>query len=132
MGARADHVGARRSVFIGLCGLLVGLGVMGLAGPSRTLAVIGIVVFLSGFEYGFVSSLTLVTEAAPGARGRAIGLSNGLGTLARSAAVIASGQLYEAFGVAGSITLAAGAATAALGFTMLSRPESASDAEGSR
>ena len=109
-----DRVGARRSVLIGLVGLVAGLGLMAGADTSRTIAIAGLLVFLTGFEYGFVSSLTLVTEAAPDARGRAIGISNALGTLARAGAVVGSGQLYEAFGMTGSLTLAGGAASVAM------------------
>lgn len=115
-----DRIGARRSVLIGLTGLLAGLGVMLAAGESRPLAIVGLLVFLTGFEFGFVSSLTLVTEAAPRARGRAIGISNACGTVSRASAVVASGQLYEAFGMTGTVTLAACAATAAVGLTLAS------------
>jgi DHA2 family multidrug resistance protein-like MFS transporter len=115
----ADRIGARRSVLGGLVVLGCGLVLMGLAGDSRAVAVVGLAVFLTGFEYGFVSSLTLVTEAAPEARGKAIGVSNALGTIARSTALILSGQLYEAFGIAGSMTMAGCAAAAAAVFTTL-------------
>ena len=101
-----DRIGSRRSVLIGLTGLLTGLGVL--------------LVFFAGFEFGFVSSLTLVTEAAPKARGRAIGISNACGTVSRAGAVVASGQLYEAFGMTGTIVLAASAATAAVALTLSS------------
>lgn len=114
-----DRIGAKRSVFIGLAGLVAGLATMASSGDSRTAAVVGLVIFLAGFEYGFVSSLTLVTEAAPSARGKAIGVSNACGTIARAGAVIASGQLYEAFGIAGSITLALSAATIAVALTIM-------------
>jgi len=66
-----------------------------------------------------------VTEAAPLARGRAIGISNACGTVARATAVVASGQLYEAFGMTGSITLASVAASAALLLTLASSVRSA-------
>lgn len=112
-----DRIGSRRSVLIGLVGLLAGLSVMLLA-DSRSVAISGLLIFLAGFEYAFVSSLTLVTEAAPKARGRAIGVSNACGTVARGAAVIASGQLYESFGISGSIALAATAAVIALFLTL--------------
>lgn len=115
----ADRLGARRSVLGGLVVLVGGLGVMGTAGASQTVAVVGLAVFLTGFEYGFVSSLTLVTEAAPLARGKAIGTSNALGTVARSTSLILSGQLYEAFGIAGSMTMAACAAVAAAALTVV-------------
>ncbi len=120
VAAFADRVGARRSVLIGLVILAAGAVVMASAGASQAVAVAGLALLLTGFEYGFVSSLTLVTEAAPQARGRAIGISNALGTVARSTAVIVSGQLYEAFGIAGSLTLAALATAAAMALTMLS------------
>ncbi len=120
-----DRIGSRRSVQIGLLVLAAGLVLMALSGDARWLAIVGLLVFLTGFEYGFVSSLTLVTEAAPLARGRAIGISNACGTVARAGAVGASGQLYEAFGIAGSITLAAVAAVTAAAFTTIAgRPDS--------
>lgn len=115
-----DRIGSRRSVLIGLTGLLAGLGVMLGAGDSRAVAIVGLLVFLTGFEFGFVSSLTLVTEAAPKSRGRAIGISNACGTISRAGAVVVSGQLYEAFGMTGTVTLAAVAATAAVVLTLSS------------
>ncbi len=108
-----DRIGSRRSVLVGLSVLGVGLLVMLSSGNSRSLAIAGLLLFLAGFEFAFVSSLTLVTEAAPLARGRAIGISSACGTVARAGAVIASGQLYEAFGMTGSLALAAGAAIVA-------------------
>lgn len=118
VAAIGDRIGSRRSVLIGLGGLLAGLGVMATAADSRPIAIVGLVVFLAGFEFAFVSSLTLVTEAAPLARGRAIGISNACGTVARASAVVASGQLYEAFGISGSITLAVVATSAAVALTL--------------
>jgi predicted MFS family arabinose efflux permease len=114
-----DRIGSRRSVSFGLMILLAGLGIIATSGDSRPAAIAGLLVFLTGFEFGFVSTLTLVTEAAPNARGRAIGISNACGTVARATAVVVSGQLYEAFGMTGSITLAAAAAVAALALTRL-------------
>ena len=120
VAAVGDRIGSRRSVLIGLAGLLAGLGVMLSAGDSRTIAIVGLLVFLTGFEFGFVSSLTLVTEAAPRARGRAIGISTACGTVSRATAVVASGQLYEAFGMTGTVTLAATAAITAVALTLKS------------
>jgi predicted MFS family arabinose efflux permease len=114
-----DRIGSRRSVSFGLMILLAGLGVIATSGDSRPIAIAGLLIFLAGFEFGFVSSLTLVTEAAPNARGRAIGISNACGTVARATAVVLSGQLYEAFGMSGSVTMAASAAVAALVCTSL-------------
>lgn len=116
-----DRIGAKRSVAGGLLVLAVGVATMSASGESRAMAIAGLLVFLTGFEFAFVSSLTLVTEAAPAARGRAIGLSNAMGTVARAGAVFLSGQLYEAFGMSGSLSMAAAAGGAALAATMLTR-----------
>lgn len=117
-----DRIGARTSVLVGLVVLGIGVGIMSTAGGSRAAAIAGLLVFLTGFEFAFVSSLTLVTEAAPAARGRAIGLSSAMGTIARAGAVVVSGQLYEAFGMSGSLTLVAAAGGTALVATVATRP----------
>lgn len=117
-----DRIGARRSVVGGLLVLAAGLGVMSASGDGRATAIAGLLLFLTGFEFAFVSSLTLVTEAAPAARGRAIGLSNAMGTVARAGAVFVSGQLYEAFGMSGSLSMAAMAGGTALVATGATRP----------
>ena len=111
--AVGDRVGARRSVLIGLTLLGTGIVIMATLGGDRWSAVCGLLVFLCGFEFAFVSSLTLVTEAAPSSRGRAIGLSNAMATVARSTAIVLSGQAFEAFGIGGSLALAATAWAAA-------------------
>jgi predicted MFS family arabinose efflux permease len=117
-----DRVGTRRSVIIGLLVLATGIVAILSAGDSTPIAVAGLLLLLGGFEYAFVSSLTLVTEAAPSARGTAIGISNACGTLARSAAVVASGQLYETYGMTGTLTMAAAATAVALLCAAVSRP----------
>lgn len=115
-----DRIGSRRSVLFGLALLGVGLATLLFSQESRGLAVTGLLVYLAGFEFAFVSALTMVTEAAPLARGRAIGVSNAVGTVARAGAVIASGQLYEAFGMTGSLTLTGSAALVAVALTIQS------------
>jgi predicted MFS family arabinose efflux permease len=102
----ADRLGKRRSVMVGLAILGAGVAITAVAGGSVVVAVIGITVFLAGFEYGFVTSLSLVSEAAPAARGRALGWANSIGTLARASGLAASGLLYDAFGIHGSLVLA--------------------------
>jgi predicted MFS family arabinose efflux permease len=117
----ADRLGVRRSVAGGLLLVLTGATTMAVSGDSTSLAIGGLALFLAGFEYAFVSSLTIVTEAAPNARGRAIGISNALGTVARAGAVAGSGQLYERFGIGGSLTMASTTACLALAITVGAR-----------
>lgn len=127
VAAISDRVGARRSVLAGLVVLLGGCAAMLAAGDSTAVAVAALLLFLCGFEYAFVSSLTLVSEAAPHARGRAIGLSNAFGTLARSSSVVLTGQLYEEFGMRGSLTWVTAAAAVAVVMAVLTRPAAAAE-----
>lgn len=121
VAAFGDRIGARRSVIVGIAVLGAGVGVMATSGDSRLAAIAGLLLFLTGFEFAFVSSLTLVTEAAPAARGRAIGISNAIGTVARAGAVILSGQLYEIVGMSGSLSMAGTAGGVALVAAALTR-----------
>ena len=117
VAAFADRLGAGRSVMGGLVLLAGGAAVMLSAGGSQAVAVGGLAIYLTGFEYGFVASLTLVTEAAPDTRGKAIGVSNALGTVARSTAVILSGRSTRRSGSVGSLTMAGVAAAASFTLT---------------
>ena len=109
----ADRIGIRRSVGIG--GLLLGLGlvVIALSNDSVIIALIGLIVLVIGFEYGFVSSLSLMSEAAPQARGTAIAVGNAIATITRASLIVISGQCYERFGILGSATVSTAALCAA-------------------
>lgn len=120
--AFSDRIGKRRAVAGGIVVVGVGLLVTASAGASLVVAVIGLVVFLTGFEFAFVTSLSLVSEAAPAARGRALGIGNSLGTVTRAGGVFASGQLYDAVGFGASLVLSGIVAVAAFVMVLLSRP----------
>jgi len=113
VAAFADRIGLRRSVAGGASLLGCGIAVIAVSGDSTLLAVIGLLTLVAGFEFGFVSSLSVMSEAAPEARGTALAVGNAVGTLSRSTALVASGQLYDAFGVSGSLGLTAVALTGA-------------------
>jgi DHA1 family inner membrane transport protein len=80
-----------------------------------------LLVLLLGFEYGFVTSLSLVSEAMPDARGKTLAISNAVGTLTRGTGTILSGLLYGVWGIGGSAALSATAATIAAACFLLSR-----------
>ncbi len=119
--AFADRLGKMRTTLAGIVSLLVGLVLMLSAGDSLATGILGLVVFLLGFEIAFVVSLSLVSESMPNARGNTLAVSNAVGTLARACGVVASGWLYGIHGIAGTAALSAGAAVAAAGSLMLSR-----------
>ena len=119
--ALADRIGKMRSALGGLVVLACGLAVMLSADDRLAIGVIGILMLLIGFEYGFVTSLSLVSEAMPEARGSTLAVGNAVGTLARGSGTILSGWLYGIHGIAGTAALSAAAAIAAATCFMLSR-----------
>ncbi len=108
-----DRLGKPRAVAIGLGLVGVALTLMLAAGDRTWMGVIALTVFLGGFEFAFVSSLALVSEAAPEARGKAVGTGNAVATIARAGAAVAAGALYEAAGITGPVALAGACALAA-------------------
>ncbi len=120
--AFADRVGKVTSAIGGLAMLGAGLVVMLSAGDAVIVGVAGLLLFLLGFEYGFVTSLAIVSEAVPHARGKTIAMASAIGTFARGGGTILSGVLYGAHGIAGTAALAGAAATAALACFLTSRP----------
>lgn len=121
----ADRLGKLRGTMAGVVVLLIGLGVMAVADDSLWIGVTGILLFLCGFEFGFVTSLSLVTEAMPEARGTTIAVSSGVGTVARGSATIASGALFTAYGIEGTLVLSCAGALVSVGAFALSRRERA-------
>jgi len=119
--AFADRLGKLRSTVAGLVTLVAGLGIMLSSNGHLALGMAGLLVFLLGFEYGFVTSLSLTSEAMPEARGTTLALSNAIGTVARGGGAVVSGWLYGIHGIAGTASLSACAATVSLTCFVLSR-----------
>jgi predicted MFS family arabinose efflux permease len=119
--AFADRLGKLRSTLAGLAGLAIGLVIMLDAGDRLLVGVCGLLLFLLGFEFGFVTSLSLISEAAPTTRGRTLAIANGVGTVARGSGTILSGWLYGIHGISGTAALSAAAASVALVSFGLSR-----------
>lgn len=111
--AFADRIGKRRSTQAALSFVLIGLAIMSVADASLLIGGLGLVLFFLGFEYGIVTSFSLVSEAMPAARGRTLATNNALGTVARGAGAIAAGFLYDRYGIDGPIVLSAIAAVVA-------------------
>ena len=114
--AFADAVGKRRSMQVALVAVILGLGIVTQAGTSLLVGVIGLFFFFVGFEYSIVTSFSLISEALPEARGRAIGVGSAVGTLSRGLGIIAAGFLYESYGIVGPVILSIVAACASLAF----------------
>jgi DHA1 family inner membrane transport protein len=119
--AFADRLGKLRSTIAGLMTLVVGLAIMLSSDGHLAVGMVGLLIFLLGFEYGFVTSLSLTSEAMPEARGTTLALSNAIGTVARGAGAILSGWLYGLHGIAGTASLSVCAAAVSLTCFVLSR-----------
>ncbi len=99
--AFADRVGTGRATRLALTVAVVGLLVMTRAGESLPVGAGGLFLFFVGFEFAIVTSFAIVSEAMPSARGRVLATNTAVGTLFRGAGVMASGSLYETYGIAG-------------------------------
>lgn len=117
--AFADHLGKRRSMLFAVLFMMIGLAIIALTGSSLILGTIGLFVFFVGFEYAIVTSFSLVSEAMPESRGRALGVGNAVSTVARGVGVASSGVLYERFDIYGPLTLSTIGAIATLCFLVL-------------
>lgn len=117
----ADRLGKLRSTLAGIVLIVVGQATMAIADETLWIGVVGILLFLCGFEFAFVTSLSMVTEAMPSARGTTIAMSNGVGTVSRGTGTIASGWLFGAFGVEGPLALSGAATLLAAGAFVFSR-----------
>jgi len=115
----SDQLGKVRTTGAAHLLTIVGLLVMLNADGRLAVAVAGLALFFVGFEYAIVTSFTIVSEAAPDARGRAIATNTAVGTVARGSGAVASGFLFDAHGIAGPATLSAIAAAAALGLLIV-------------
>ncbi len=119
--AFADRLGKLRTTLGGLVGLVLGLLVIVSAGDRLWMGIVGLVVFLLGFELAFVVSLSLVSESMPDSRGSALAVSNAVGTVARASGAVLSGWLYGIHGIGGTAGLSAAAAIVAIGSLIVSR-----------
>lgn len=117
----ADRLGKLRSTLGGVAALGAGLLLMLAAGDRLAVGVVGLLIFLLGFEFGFVTSLSLVSEAMPEARGSTLALGNAVGTIARGSGTIASGWLFGSHGIGGTAALSGCAALVSVCCFLLSR-----------
>lgn len=110
-----DRVGKRRSVLAGsallVCGT-TGLVLFPDVSLPYGLAILG-AAFL-GFEFAFVSSLPLIAELQPDARGQVLGYSLAFTTITRALGSFVGTWLYVQTSFVGVMSLAAGAAVVGL------------------
>ena len=84
------------------------------AGSSLLIGALGLLLFFLGFEFSIVTSFSIVSEAMPQARGRALAANSAVGTAARGIGIVMSGLLYQAYGINGPIAISVSAAVVGL------------------
>ena len=112
--AIADRIGPIVATRFALIVTIAGLLMMTQAGASLAIGAIGLLLFFLGFEFSIVTSFSIVSEAMPTARGRALAANNAVGTAARGVGIVVSGIVYESFGISGPVTISISAALVSL------------------
>jgi len=112
--AVADRAGPIRSTRLALVIAIVGLVIMTQAGSSLLVGALGLLFFFVGFEFSIVTSISIVSEAMPQARGRVLASNTAIGTIGRGVGIILSGVLYESFGIKGPAIVSIVAAITAI------------------
>jgi MFS transporter, DHA1 family, inner membrane transport protein len=94
-----DRWGKRTSVLRGSALMLLGIAFVALR-PTMTFAgVAAVVVVFLGFEFAFVSLLSVLSEVGGEQRGAVVGIDHALTTVSRASAAALSTTLYESQGV---------------------------------
>lgn len=89
-----DHIGKRRSVAAGAGLMAVAAVCVMAAGNTRWLASVGIVLFFGGFEFAYVSQISINSEVGGAARGRVIAVNAAIVTIARAVGAALGTWLY--------------------------------------
>lgn len=119
-----DRLGKRRSVMVGLTGLIVSLFALPwLTELGLVAALSGVVAMMLTFEFAIVSLLPLATELAPDARASLLALTLSMFSLARLIGGPVGGWLWRGEGIEINATLGAFCGLLAMGFLAFGVPE---------
>jgi predicted MFS family arabinose efflux permease len=108
-----DRLGKGRAVAVGLTLEAAGFIVVALLGGTLAVAVVGLVLGICGFEFGFVSSIPLGTELQPAARIQFLSRFVVAQAFGRAVAALVGIGVFALAGITGVGVLAAVAALAA-------------------
>lgn len=96
-----DRIGKRRSVIIGVSGVVAGYAVMPFLNRSLALVLICLSVTRAFFEFATVSNFPLISEQVPEQRGKVLSLSMASGLVGSTIAAATGPAAYVRFGVWG-------------------------------
>jgi MFS transporter, DHA1 family, inner membrane transport protein len=108
--AKTDQWGKRRSVAMGSVVMLAGMVGIGIV-PKITVLGVGVLVLMFlGFEFGYVSLLSVISEVGEHRKGTVLSIDHALSPLGRAGAAALATNLFDAHGIA-PISIIAGAAS---------------------
>ena len=97
----ADRIGKRRSVMIGVAGMVTGFVLMPFLNISLIIAAAGILLPRVFFEFATISNLALLTEQSPSQRGKIMSIGTAVGLAGITAATALGPVNYFRWGVPG-------------------------------
>ena len=97
-----DRIGKERSVALGAALMVPSAALLAAFDSSLFVGLVGLAVFIVGFEYGVVSMLPLATNLVDSAPGKGFGLVIGAGTFGRGVLTFVATTLYESTGIPGA------------------------------
>ena len=107
---KTDQWGKRRSVAMGSLVMLAGMVGIGIV-PKVTVLGVGVLVLMFlGFEFGYVSLLSVISEVGEHRKGTVLSIDHALSPLGRAGAAALATNLFDAHGIA-PISLIAGVAS---------------------
>ncbi len=96
---KTDRWGKRRSVALGSLVMLAGMVGIGLVPTITALAVAVLVVMFLGFEFGYVSLLSVISEVGEHRKGSVLSIDHALAPLGRAAAAALATSLFDSHGM---------------------------------
>ena len=97
-----DRLGKEHSVVLGATMMVPSALLLAAFDTSLIVGLVGLTIFIIGFEYGVVSMLPLATQLVDSAPGKGFGLVIGVGTFGRGVLTIVATSLYEDYGISGA------------------------------
>lgn len=94
-----DRWGKAKSVLWGTTIMIPATVVLAIGGGVLPVGVLALLVFIAGFEFAMVASISLSTELVPGRPAAGFGIMIGAGTLGRVVASLVATLLYEQAGM---------------------------------
>ncbi len=96
-----DKIGKKRSVAIGISGMIIGFILLPFLRLSLLTAVIALIIPRTFFEFTIVSNIALVSEQVPDQRGKMLSLNSAFGLMGITTASVLGPLNYYNFGITG-------------------------------